>query len=604
MSQPDTNPLDDVRSELQRKGYLTHSVERYLLQDALRPVQSRRTIGRLAVKLGGLGGVAMALISTLLLSHWNELLQRDPFDVLPLFVHLLPLWTIAFAFFFIVLAALMVVLLKRYPALKLSFLSLSLVIGGVGGGLALGLWVGWESAIQAPRWPGWVLALVAASVAYVISLLLYHGLLALAIRLTERTPRDRAGRQQKVLLGLAAATALLSLIPASLMRSTAPLSPEALPVSQPGRVLVVGMDGVLGSEFDYLLSRGDMPTLSSLVDRGGVVASYDRPDLEPAAVWTTVATGLSSPLHGVAAVDSFRPLGLRSSLAVSGPFRWYFEKVEEPLGLVEHRPVLANRRSALTFWELAARGGTPVLAVNWWSTFPAENLSGTVIAHGAYQLLQEGVAGAVSSEEAQARIKRHLPSEEDQPSVGIVRSALAEGADVLIQRALAPEDFYRRAFLSELTTGTQAAALYLPAIDLTAFDWPGDGVPLADLVRSEISAADQLLAEALEVGVWDTVLFVADPARRASTTSGRTVLWRRQGCQGETSLSWTLEMAAAGLMRTLGLPQSRELPEPTSVCDWPVASTEVETFGRRNTGNSVAGAEDEYLENLRALGYL
>src|SRR4029077_10623268 len=123
---------------------------------------------------------------------------------------------------------------------------------------------------------------------------------------------------------------------------------------------------------------------------------YARREEPPAAFWTTVATGLPSPQHGVAAVDCFRPAGMETALLVNGPFRWYWAGVERPLGLARQRPVLSNRRSAPTFWELVGRGGAPVLAVDWWGTYPAEPAPGLVVAHGGYQLLMENAAGAVA----------------------------------------------------------------------------------------------------------------------------------------------------------------------------------------------------------------
>src|SRR6185503_12651719 len=163
--------------------------------------------------------------------------------------------------------------------------------------------------------------------------------------------------------------------------------------------LLIGIDGVLPDEFDYLLKRGALPGLAALVDDGGAVLPYERdPEEPPAAFWTTVATGMRSPLHGVAAVDSFRPAGMETALATNGPFRGYWARVERPLGLARQQPLLSNRRSAFTFWELVGRGGAAVAAVNWWGTYPAGRLPGLVVAHGGYQLLAEGAAGAVAPE--------------------------------------------------------------------------------------------------------------------------------------------------------------------------------------------------------------
>lgn len=562
----------------------------------------------------------MSLVSALLLAHWNESLRRDPFDLIPLFFHLLPLWLLVFGGFFLVLAAIMAFALKRFPGLRLSMLSLFLVVAGLGLGLAVGAWWMRGEVVQSAGWPGALVAVGAAVAAYAVARLLYHGLLALAIRLTDRTPSERAERLQWTFVGVALVAALASLVPVSLLAGGEPRPPENLPSGPAGRVLVLGIDGLLGSEFDYLLARGDLPVVGGLLDRGGVSLTYARPEVDPAALWTTVATGLPSPSHGVAAVDSFRPLGLHAALTVSGPFRGYWERIERPLGLSEHRPVLANRRSALTFWELAARGGSPIAAVNWWSTFPAQDLPGTVVAHGGYQLLAEGVAGSVAPATEAERLRGLLEvdatADGEGRAVEIARSALGAAADSVVERALRPEIFYRQAFLLEIRPETRAAALYLPALDLVASDWEGGEVAFVDLVRSEMKAADRTLDLALQSGDWDTVVVIADPGRRgeggrrtlgersSTPNAGRVVLWNGRGCDGATGTAVTLEAVAAGIFRALGLPQSAELPDPARACNWPPAPVTIETFGRRDIELAVSKEGDEYLENLRSLGYL
>jgi hypothetical protein len=68
MSEP---TLESIRAELRRRGYLQRGVERFLLQDALRPRTALAAIARLALRVGLLlgmlgavaGGVALALVN-------------------------------------------------------------------------------------------------------------------------------------------------------------------------------------------------------------------------------------------------------------------------------------------------------------------------------------------------------------------------------------------------------------------------------------------------------------------------------------------------------------------------------------------------------------
>jgi hypothetical protein len=395
------------------------------------------------------------------------------------------------------------------------------------------------------------------------------------------------------------------------------------------RVLLIGIDGVLPGEFDYLLKRGALPTFSRLAS-DGVTLRYERdPEEPPAAFWTTVATGLPSPAHGVAAVDSFRPLGMETALAVNGPFRWYWAQVARPLGLARQRPLLSNRRSAFTFWELVGRGGSRVAAVNWWGTYPAGRLPGLVVAHGGYQLLGEGAAGAFVPESqggALAHLRQRVVSEGDA-ALGVARAALPErAASALAQRALLPDSFYRFAFLTEALFAPRAAALYLPAVDIAADGWAGGEVAFADLLAAELEETDRLLGQLAAGGdAWGTVLVVLDPGRRGGS-EGRALLWRRDACglaEPSSTAAWMVERApaakpdasgvaglvrpeelAAALFRAAGLPQSAELPAPPSVCRWPAPPATVPSYGRREAAGAAAAGSDEYLQNLRSLGYV
>ncbi|HKH44059.1 MAG TPA: hypothetical protein VKM72_05280, partial [Thermoanaerobaculia bacterium] len=354
-------------------------------------------------------------------------------------------------------------------------------------------------------------------------------------------------------------------------------------------------------EAEYLIALGELPRMGRLA-REGRILTYRRPAEPPASFWTAVATGVPGPDHGVSSLDSFLPLGMKTPLARNGPLRAWWSRVEVPLGLAEYRPVLANRRRAFTVWELASRGGDPSLAVNWWATYPAEPMPGLVVAHGAFQLLREGAQGAVAPAAAGgevAALARSLAAGGPDPRL---RAALpAAAAASVLDRALRPDRFYREVFTRGLAAGPRAAALYLPALDIAADGWRGGEVAFADLVRSELAAADRLLAGALE-GV-GTVAVVLDPGRRRQGGEGRVIFWRRQGC-GPGRQASSPEAVASGLLRALGLPQSGELPPPPAGCRWAPPPVVVASYGEPRRGAPQGLESAEYLQSLRSLGYL
>ena len=607
MPPPEPHDLERVRSELKRLGYLSHGFERFLLQDALRPRRPGLDLLRLTAKVGLGAGLVLAAPLAVALAAANG---APAADLLPLFLHLLPPIGFAVAVAFLALCALLVLLLRLTHVRRIEALSFGAAAAAGVAALALAArWAG-EFLAGGPAWHLALFVLGAAAALYLLVRLVHYGLLTLAIQLTDAPPRGRLVSGRRLGLAVLAAAGLL-LLPALLAArgSAGGTRPGALPTAPGERVLLLGIDGVLAEELDYLLARGDLPALARLA-REGAVLRYARPPEVPAAFWTSVATGLPSPEHGVSALDSFQPLGTRTPLARSGPLRAYWSGVAVPLGLARHRAVLANRRRAFTVWELASRGGAPVAAVDWWGTYPAAKLPGVVVAHGAYHLLRQGVPGAVSPPASAARLRPLLAAGAAPDERRLLAAALPRAvAASVLDRALLPDRFYRRAFTALLSERPRAAALYLPGLDIAADNWRGGGVALADLVRRELRETDALLAAALapEKSGVGTVAVVIDPGRRRLDGEGRILLWRRAGCAASTraqSSATAPEVVASALLRALGLPQSDELPPPPPVCRWDPPPARVATYGTPGDRAATTRQGEEYLEGLRSLGYL
>jgi len=578
--------LDEVRAELRRLGYLSHRFERYLLQDALAPRGGWLGLLRLAARGGSAVAVLLTAVATVALAAANRLLGA-PGEMALLFVHLgVPVLVGSIAG----LAALLVAfraLLSVSPRRGLAAGRLALAGAATVGVVGVGWALGWEFVLELPRGGRVALAVATPLVAAGIAKLVADALLALGVRLTRRVPPERMVRRRWIAVcALVGATvtggAALLITP-----PRAPAVPASLPVAPGERVALVGVDGVLADEVDYRLASGSLPRLSELLRAGGVVARVERDAAaSPAEVWTTIATGRRAADHGVRSLDGYRLLGMPTVLSRLGPWRGLWATVGVALGIAEQRPLLAGVRRAPTLWELIARGGRPVVAVNWWGTYPAEPTPGLVLSHGGWEHLASGDRGAAWPEGALPELSR------------LRRELAAADGGTAGHEALQADAFHRRVALRWADEGAYAIATYLPALDLVAAATPRGELPA--LVERTLAAVDEFAGEL--AGRASTLVVVFDPGRRGGG-EGRALVVRAGCAAAERPLLDGREIAAL-LARAAGLPQSAELPEPPAFCSWPAPPARLPTYGERRPAAGSSAAEREYLETLRSLGYL
>src|SRR5436309_12990118 len=264
---PSGHDLEGVRSELRRLGYLDHRFERFLLQDALRPRQPVRTLLLLTAKVGLLAGLALALALSLALAVANGNLTASPLDLIPLFLHLFLPLSLATGLAFLALCGVIVLVIRLYHVRRIEALSLAMSLVAGAGVLAFALRLGREVLAEGRLWQVAGLVLVTPPLVYLLVKLVYNGLLTLAIRFTDAAPVGRLFSRRWLGFAILAGATLL-VLPAlaagvSARRDPAP-APAALPTGPGERVALVGVDGVLPEEIDYLIALGELPEVARL----------------------------------------------------------------------------------------------------------------------------------------------------------------------------------------------------------------------------------------------------------------------------------------------------------------------------------------------------
>ena len=140
----------------------------------------------------------------------------------------------------------------------------------------------------------------------------------------------------------------------------------------PGRILLVGLDGMDPETVDLLIAEGKLPNFARLRREGayGLLES-SRPMLSP-ILWNTIATGKTPDQHGIG----------------------HFVAINPKTG--EQLPVTSQMRKVKAVWDILSDAGRPVAVVGWWATWPAEKIHGAVVSdHTCYHFLfPEGMEAA------------------------------------------------------------------------------------------------------------------------------------------------------------------------------------------------------------------
>ena len=188
---------------------------------------------------------------------------------------------------------------------------------------------------------------------------------------------------------------------------------------KPGRVILLGLDGVDPATVDLLMSEGKLPNFAKLRREGAYAPLQSQKPLLSPVIWTTIATGKTPDRHRIG----------------------HFVAVNPTSG--EQLPVTSQMRRVQAVWNILSAHDRSVDVVGWWATWPAENVRGTIVSdHFAYHfLMEEGAAGAaggtgkVSPPEAEKRIASHLKKPTDvtageiSPFVSVTAEELARPFD-------------------------------------------------------------------------------------------------------------------------------------------------------------------------------
>lgn len=137
--------------------------------------------------------------------------------------------------------------------------------------------------------------------------------------------------------------------------------------AKPRPVVVVGIDGAEWDVVRQLWEEGKLPHLKAIAERGVTEVLRTRYGSSP-VIWTTIATGRQSRVHGITG------------------FTVPTERGETPVG--------STLRRVPALWNMASAAGLRVAVVSWWASWPAEQVAGVVVSDRALLAVDEAVSPA------------------------------------------------------------------------------------------------------------------------------------------------------------------------------------------------------------------
>ncbi len=262
---------------------------------------------------------------------------------------------------------------------------------------------------------------------------------------------------------------------------------ESLPRAAP-RIVLIGLDGADWSVARPLMAAGKLPTLSGLVASG---SSGDLRSIEPMispALWTSMVTGVSPERHGIR------------------------DFVYKQPGVYAQPIVDSTIRERLALWNIFSALGRTVGVVDWYATWPAEQVHGFIVSD-RIKTIDPSAAGVTYP--APASFGTLLADPPPLPALPALER-LTRGFDPLpagLDKALR-EDLYRYRVAKQLYAERRPDffAFYLKGLDAVGhFYWRffepdadvfsglerGDTARFGSIIPDYYTLCDQLLADFL-----------------------------------------------------------------------------------------------------------
>lgn len=474
------------------------------------------------------------------------------------------------------------------------------------------------------------LTLILISVGYQIT----YGLVVAAVSMflwRVRTPRWARGVNLSAVISFFIIPALHGIRPqGDAVTLPAPEAPMC-------RVELLGLDGADLDEIERLIQLGQLPHFAQLL-ADGVSGPMRTISPHSPVVWTTIATGQPPAQHGVSGYTS---LWLRGTDVLLPELKWDVlgHIGDVALSWRQETAVGSHARQARALWELTSMFGRSGLFLNWWASWPAEEISGVMVSNQALpwtsfeeaeitatlarpQITAPAEASAVVSEALHAYAatagSKHLMRDAFSKEGSRFFIARDELVWQLRARLLSPEHQLVSPYLQEIDTSSHAYSTIVFGKNIDKKRKPKLSEPEASALWDELVGAayvrmDQRIGELrAQQQANDCLIIVSDHGWAYDGTShfrlpdGVFLAVGPPFRPGARLTDVEVYDVLPTVMALSGIPQSHELKGRVLTEAFQAAPTvnTIPTYGARRATTHLVEADDAHIERLKSLGYL
>ncbi|MBK8229811.1 MAG: hypothetical protein IPK72_04310 [Candidatus Eisenbacteria bacterium] len=363
---------------------------------------------RVGVLTGSIGGWVLGILMAAATLALNPVLLRSASDVTLLLLGFV-LVNAVFCLALGVLGALGKTAIFAWTGRELSDTKMAAFVTGLVFFLITGLygwtWCRWHGigGLTPSSWPGpkqLPVLLLIAGVAVLLARLMTYALYLLIVHF-KKPERRRPGEVRKAFLILVYMGSAFAFFLAVLRLTAAPVRRDA-GLSQGARdpsggsVALLAIDGMSDLDFERLRNaapaRGETRHWSASFADATRLPLESAADLVPPVAWTQVATGRAVEAHGIFDYQTQVVRGLGTPLAV-GPSQIgvfdLFRTVLPMFRMTRPVPMRSYMRGAKGLWNMTTDAGLRATVVNWWVSWPAERIIGTVVTDHAFLRLSQ-----------------------------------------------------------------------------------------------------------------------------------------------------------------------------------------------------------------------